>query len=76
MSEPWLDFKALLRVTDYDFANPWVLWLLLALPILITYQLWPNKRLHGTLKFSRVADLAKAGKGLSTFDEPASKGMR
>jgi Ca-activated chloride channel family protein len=76
MSEPWLDFKALLRVTDYDFANPWVLWLMLALPILIAYQLWPNKQLHGTLKFSRVADLAKAGKGWRAYAEPAAKGLR
>jgi Ca-activated chloride channel family protein len=72
----WPDMQALINLTDYTYAQSWVLWLLLLLPALAAYQLWPRKADHGTLRFSRLADLAKGGRGWRVYGDAAMKSAR
>jgi Ca-activated chloride channel family protein len=73
---PWLDWGAFARLFHYTYAQPWALWLLLLIPPLAAYQLWPRKGAQGTLRFSRLASLREAGRGWRVYGEPAMKALR
>ena len=55
---------------EVSFAHEWVLWLLVILPLLLVFTLWPRAARRGALAFPAQSLLAKLGKGWRVYLSP------
>lgn len=75
----WSSFvDAFESVADFDYANPWAFWFLLALPALALFEFWPGRSRHGAMAFTRASAFGRGGlsRGWRVYLVPVPRALR